>query len=156
MAVSVNTTPPSLLMEILSPDSQRNRSVFMKNPTSPVNPRTSTAYGKSKLEPGKESNLQLILGKLEMIQKEDRKALKKLKSENLKLAKKLEAEKLPARGVESMFRLTARNQINLSSIADNKANILISINSIVLTVLVSIGIGMISDNPIRCASRTAL
>jgi predicted metal-dependent HD superfamily phosphohydrolase len=57
-------------------------------------------------------------------------------------------EKLPGRGVESMFRLTARNQINLSSIADNKANILISINSIVLTVLVSIGIGKISDYPV--------
>ncbi len=47
-----------------------------------------------------------------------------------------------------MFRLTARNQINLSSIADNKANILISINTIVLTVLVSIGIGKISDYPV--------
>jgi hypothetical protein len=46
-----------------------------------------------------------------------------------------------------MFRLTARNQINLSSIADNKANILISINSIVLTVLVSVGIGRIADYP---------
>mgnify|MGYP001816378410 FL=1 len=55
---------------------------------------------------------------------------------------------MPGRGVESMLRLTARNQINLSSIADNKANILISINSIVLTVLVSIGIGRISDYPV--------
>ena len=46
-----------------------------------------------------------------------------------------------------MFRLTARNQINLSSIADNKANILISINSIILTVLVSMGIGRVADYP---------
>ena len=73
---------------------------------------------------------------------------KKLQSENKKLIKKLEKEKLPGRGVESMLRLTARNQINLSSIADNKANILISINSIVLTVLLSIGIGKISDYPV--------
>jgi len=73
---------------------------------------------------------------------------KQLQSDNKKLIKKLEKEKLPGRGVESMLRLTARNQINLSSIADNKANILISINSIVLTVLLSIGIGKISDYPV--------
>jgi hypothetical protein len=73
--------------------------------------------------------------------------LKNLKTRNKKLFERLEKEKLPGRGVESMFRLTARNQINLSSIADNKANILISINSIVLTVLVSVGIGRIADYP---------
>jgi hypothetical protein len=80
---------------------------------------------------------------------EDKKSkqLKKLKTKNQKLMEKLSKDKLPGRGVESMFRLTARNQINLSSIADNKANILISINSIVLTVLVSVGVGRISDFP---------
>ena len=66
----------------------------------------------------------------------------------MKGKKSTKNEKLPGRGVESMFRLTARNQINLSSIADNKANILISINSIVLTVLVSVGISKISDYPV--------
>lgn len=38
------------------------------------------------------------------------------------------------KGIESMFRLTASNQIRLSAIADKKANILISINSILLSV----------------------
>jgi len=57
-------------------------------------------------------------------------------------------EKMPGRGVESMLRLTARNQINLSSIADNKANILISVNSIVLTMLLTIGTGKISEYPV--------
>ncbi len=37
------------------------------------------------------------------------------------------------RGVDSMFKLTARNQINLSSIADNKSNILISLNGIIIS-----------------------
>jgi hypothetical protein len=32
-----------------------------------------------------------------------------------------------------MFKLTARNQINLSSIADNKSNILISLNGIIIS-----------------------
>lgn len=70
-----------------------------------------------------------------------------MKFQNKKLNQKLQQEKLPGRGVESMFRLTARNQINLSSIADNKANILISINSIILTVLVSMGISRVADYP---------
>jgi hypothetical protein len=42
-----------------------------------------------------------------------------------------------ARGIETMFRLTARNQINLSSIADNKANIMLTINAVIVSVLVS-------------------
>ncbi len=38
-----------------------------------------------------------------------------------------------SRGVDSMLKLTARNQINLSSIADNKSNILISLNGIIIS-----------------------
>lgn len=38
------------------------------------------------------------------------------------------------KGIESMFRLTASNQMRLSAIADKKANILISINSILISV----------------------
>jgi predicted metal-dependent HD superfamily phosphohydrolase len=106
-----------------------------------------TDYGKQHLCPGKAHNLQLIRDILNKMQEKKNKQLKKLKNENQKLADKLSKDKLPGRGVESMFRLTARNQINLSSIADNKANILISINSIVLTVLVSVGVGRISDFP---------
>jgi len=93
-----------------------------------------TEYAKSQFTAGKEKNyrkLPRLLGK-------------KTKKKKKKSAKK----NLPGRGVESMFRLTARNQINLSSIADNKANILISINTIVLTVLMSIGLGKISDYPV--------
>jgi len=107
-----------------------------------------TEYGREFLSPGKEKNLELILNNLNEIKAKRKKEMKKLKTENQKLSKKIKQEKLPGRGVESMFRLTARNQINLSSIADNKANILISINSIVLTVLVSLGVGKISDYPV--------
>jgi len=111
------------------------------------NHRYFTEYGEKMFSVGKEKNLQLILKILAKKPDKNKKKLKKLKTENKKLSEKLNQEKLPGRGVESMFRLTARNQINLSSIADNKANILISINSIVLTVLVSVGIGKISVMP---------
>lgn len=51
------------------------------------------------------------------------------------LKKQIEAEqaKKYSRGVDSMFKLTARNQISLSSIADNKSNILISLNGIIIS-----------------------
>jgi len=106
-----------------------------------------TEYGKKMLAEGKEENYKLLNRKLEKEKKKPKNKLKKLKAENEKLMGKPNQEKRPARGVESMFRLTARNQINLSSIADNKANILISISVIVLTVLVTVGFGKIAEYP---------
>ena len=41
------------------------------------------------------------------------------------------------RGVETMFRVTLRNHIDLSSIADTKANILLSVNAIIISVALS-------------------
>jgi predicted metal-dependent HD superfamily phosphohydrolase len=107
-----------------------------------------TPYGEASFSPGKAKNLKLLRSLLKKKTRNWKSEAGRLQAENKKLLKKLEKEKMPGRGVESMFRLTARNQINLSSIADNKANILISINTIVLTVLVSIGMGKISDYPV--------
>lgn len=44
----------------------------------------------------------------------------------------------PVRAIQTFFRANYRNHINLSSIADNKANIMISVNSILISVLISI------------------
>lgn len=44
----------------------------------------------------------------------------------------------PVRGIETMFRTMSANHLELSSIADNKANIMISINSIILSIIVSV------------------
>lgn len=41
------------------------------------------------------------------------------------------------RGVETMYRTTYRTHINLSSIADNKANIMLSINAIIISIIIS-------------------
>lgn len=41
------------------------------------------------------------------------------------------------RGVETMFRTTYRTHLNLSAIADNKANIMLSINAIIISIAVS-------------------
>ena len=51
------------------------------------------------------------------------------------------------RGVETMFRVTHRNHNNLSQIADNKANIMLSINAIMLSIVFSSLIPKIDANP---------
>jgi len=57
------------------------------------------------------------------------------------------SQKSGGRGRETLFRVTFRNQINLISIADNKANMIISINSIIISVIVSItGFGIVNES----------
>ncbi len=48
---------------------------------------------------------------------------------------------------ETMFLVTFQNQINLIHIADNKANMIISINSIIISIIVSVtGLGALSQS----------
>ncbi|NNF22781.1 MAG: hypothetical protein HKN67_12625 [Saprospiraceae bacterium] len=47
-------------------------------------------------------------------------------------------EGIPNRGIQSFFRSNYRVHINLSAIADNKANIMISVNAIIISVLISL------------------
>ncbi|MBX2817693.1 MAG: HD domain-containing protein [Saprospiraceae bacterium] len=51
------------------------------------------------------------------------------------------------RGVETMFRVTLRNHNNLSRIADNKANIMLSINAIMLSIVISSLTPKLDANP---------
>ena len=51
------------------------------------------------------------------------------------------------RGIETMFRVTLRNHNHLSRIADNKANIMLSINAIMLSIVISSLSPKIDANP---------
>jgi len=51
------------------------------------------------------------------------------------------------RGVETMYRTTYRTHVNLSSIADNKANIMLSINAIIVSITLSTLVPSFSSNP---------
>ena len=51
------------------------------------------------------------------------------------------------RGVETMYRTTYRTHINLSSIADNKANIMLSINAIVISIALPQLLPLMEDQP---------
>lgn len=63
----------------------------------------------------------------------------KLKARIDKAALPLDKTKsINERGAQTFFRANYRNHINLSAIADNKANIMISVNSILISVLITI------------------
>lgn len=61
----------------------------------------------------------------------------KIKSKKDALNRKKEKNSRPERGIETMYRVTLRNHIKLSDIADTKANILLSVSAIVLSIALS-------------------
>jgi hypothetical protein len=63
---------------------------------------------------------------------------KRAEKEELKAGPYTSLEKKePLRGAQTYFRTNYRNHINLSAIADNKANIMISVNAILVSVLIT-------------------
>ncbi len=95
-----------------------------------------TDYGKTVLEKSKRKNIKRL--KKEIQPNSDKKYLKELEKELEKVQRKLEKTNRPERGVETMFRITSQNHITLSEMADSKANIMVSINAIILSVIVSV------------------
>jgi len=106
-----------------------------------------TPYGQTVLQQGKKKNIKKLrkLLKPEISEKK----YHKLEEELVKVRTKLEKEKFqrPERGIETMFRTTSQNHLMLSQMADNKANILITINSIILSVVVSVLVRKLEENP---------
>ncbi|WEK69438.1 MAG: DUF5706 domain-containing protein [Candidatus Chryseobacterium colombiense] len=89
-----------------------------------------TEYAKMAWQPLKEKNIKKIEKKLE---KEDEKESKKENSGNKK-----EKEPKSDRSVDTLFRVTLSNHTRLSDIADSKANILLSVNAIIISVCLSV------------------
>ncbi len=58
-----------------------------------------------------------------------------------------EKAKRAGRGIETMFRLTSKNHLTLSSIADAKAASLISISAIIISIIISVLIRKLDTNP---------
>ncbi|MBA2500287.1 MAG: HD family phosphohydrolase [Chitinophagaceae bacterium] len=125
--------------------------------------RFFTTYGQKVLEPIKQQHLKTLsedLDKKERKKLEDpqpqrnvvtnmvadetasiKQAEKKVKTEAPK------NDKLQERGVVAMFRIMSENHVNLSQMADSKANIMISVNTIVLSIMVSLLLGKLQFYP---------
>ncbi|WP_199136642.1 Pycsar system effector family protein [Pedobacter sp. ASV12] len=62
-----------------------------------------------------------------------------------KLRKNKDKER-PDKGIETMFRITSGNNQRLSDMADNKSQLLITVNSIILSLIVSLVLRRLEDN----------
>ncbi|MDR4894000.1 MULTISPECIES: Pycsar system effector family protein [unclassified Chryseobacterium] len=89
-----------------------------------------TDYAKENWEPLKKKNIKKIEKKLE--KEEEKKDNKKDSAEGKKEKEKSD------RSVDTLFRVTLNNHTRLSDIADSKANILLSVNAIIISVCLSV------------------
>ena len=116
-----------------------------------------TTYGQETLQPIKEVHIK---GLTEELSDLDDKTKKKKKSKNTddivvealqieddEKKKKKEKSNQSERGIATVFRIMAQNQNNLSGMADSKANILISVNAIILSIVISQLITKLDSNP---------
>ncbi|WKK58709.1 Pycsar system effector family protein [Sphingobacterium sp. BN32] len=92
-----------------------------------------TEYAQQKLNEGKRINVDAQL-------KKQKKNESKAEVESDKLKK-------PERGIETMFRITSANSQRLSDMADNKSNILLTVNSIILSIIVAVLLKALDSNP---------
>lgn len=52
----------------------------------------------------------------------------------------------PKKGIETMFRISASKNVRISEMADNKANIMISVNSIIISVILGLMVRNLQEN----------
>jgi len=68
-----------------------------------------------------------------------------VKTEPMANEKKPKSDR-PERGIETMFRITSGNNQRLSDMADNKAHILITVNSIIMSAIISLVLRKLEEN----------
>jgi predicted metal-dependent HD superfamily phosphohydrolase len=100
-----------------------------------------TSYAKEKLLPAKKENLKKLKVLYKDILVDDSDSPKPDKK------KKKKDDNKPTRGIETLFRITSRNHVDFSSMADNKANIMISINSIMMSIVFSVLFNKFATDP---------
>lgn len=100
-----------------------------------------TDYALNVWQPVKEKNIASLL-------KKRKKRKSKLNKEKLKAKYKAQAKSdSPERGIQTFYRVALRNHIKLSDIADTKANILLSVNAIIISVVLANLLSKLDSNP---------
>ncbi|MDR2236850.1 MAG: DUF5706 domain-containing protein [Chryseobacterium sp.] len=93
-----------------------------------------TSYAQAQYTSGKQNNIKRI-----------KEIIEKNKTATASSSKKDKAEK-PGKGVETMFRITSGNNQKMSDMADKKAHILITVNSIILSIIFSLLVRKLHDD----------
>ena len=99
--------------------------------------RFYTDYAQKNWEETKIENVEKTLELIANLIKDKEKSKNTEDEKALLNKKKLEKLDSPERGIETMFRVTMNNHTRLSQIADTKANILLSVNAIIISVALS-------------------
>ena len=103
--------------------------------------RFYTDYALKNWQPRKEKNLAKLI-------KTKKKHKRKIKKEKIKAKYKAQYKnESPERGIQTFYRVALRNHIKLSDIADTKANILLSVNAIIISVVLANLISKLDTNP---------
>ena len=93
--------------------------------------RFYTPYAIKNWQKKKDENLLELL-------KKDKSYKTKLKKEEVKAKVKAKYKNdSPERGIQTLYRVTMRNHLKLSDIADTKANILLSVNAIIISLAIA-------------------
>jgi len=116
-----------------------------------------TSYANEKLDPIKmvhlaalklkENNGDMKPDKKEKDKSKDKDKVAQVAKKTAEAKAKAEKEKQSERGISTVFRIVAQNQNNLSGMADSKANILISVNSIILSIVIGSLSTKLESNP---------
>ena len=89
--------------------------------------RYYTDFAKENWQEQKEENILALISKLQKSEKTEKKEILKAKLK----------DESPQRAIQSLYRIELRNHIKLSDIADTKANILLSVNAIIISLLLA-------------------
>jgi predicted metal-dependent HD superfamily phosphohydrolase len=110
-----------------------------------------TQYALENFEKQKQKNLKTLKKMLDKAKEEGVKDLKEFSESEASILPKKKKNKNKGtgteKGVETMFRVSLRNHVNLSQIADNKANTLISVNAIIISIALSTLFPKMDSNP---------
>lgn len=112
-----------------------------------------TDYSRNLLQAKKEENLQKLRDKLKQdgitppITVKEQAIEKMADGKSAGSNTKKQKVDRPDRGIETMFRISSNNHQRLSDMADNKAHIMITTTSIIISVLLSVLLRKLEDNP---------
>lgn len=113
--------------------------------------RYFTEFAKQELQKYKEESYQQLKEKHERKLAKKEKEAAQAASSDVPFVQtssdKIKEKDKPSRGIETLFRLTSRNQMDLNGLADNKAGIMISVNSIIISVILTVLLRKLEDQP---------
>lgn len=96
-----------------------------------------TEYARTRFEKRRADRLVWLREELGTLQEQKGAREAKDEAKRALLEARSEKERRPERGIETLFRTAPQNHLNLSSIADQKANILITVNALVISIVLT-------------------